>query len=195
MRPQLAEWAQLLFDLMWETGLRVSEALSIERACVNTATGEVQVQRVKGGELDTVLASKELARRLAGHYRPRYVRDKRVFPYSVEAAQKALARACKRAEVRHIHPHQFRHSFGFAYAQRPLGIGALEHQLRLMKLLGHKDLRATAVYFQPADHQVMDFWKEIRGEVEKSQVPLPPEEVHVELDWVRVLKEGLGLDK
>lgn len=163
MRPHLPDWRKLLFDLMWSTGLRVSEALGIARANIaRDGQGRwiMEVQGVKGEKLDKVLVSPDLARRLLAYYRPRHRRDKRVLPFSVEACQKALARACERAGVRHIHPHLVRHSFAVNYARRPVNISALEHRLRLRDLLGHKTIESAEPYFSPNQEDVLGYWEE-----------------------------------
>jgi integrase len=82
VQPNLPEWAQLLCDLLWFTGLRVSEALAIKRDKINRddrGRWTIEVQRAKKGPESTIVIPESLARRLLDYRRPRHVRSPLVF--------------------------------------------------------------------------------------------------------------------
>jgi integrase len=104
--------------------------------------------------------------------------------------------------VRHLHPHQTRHSFAMNYARRPLNISPLEHRIRLRDLLGHKSLESADPYFEPSQEDVLGYWEELAAEEElltEEEAPARPEPAAKsnppDSDPFRDIKRHLGLSR
>jgi integrase/recombinase XerD len=141
-----------MLELLYATGLRVSELISVEAAAVNFEVGYL---RVTGkGSKQRVVPMGEMARRLIAQYveevRPRLLRkrpsrflfvSRRGGPLTRQAFWKTLKLRAKRAGItRAISPHMLRHSF----ATHLLEGGA---DLRSVQaLLGHANIATTQIY-------------------------------------------------
>ena len=139
--------ARAALELLYATGLRVSELLSLQRASL-TARSEVLIVRGKGGRERMVLVSRAakdaVAALLAAAPASRYVfagRDPRQAMTRQGLAlllkQVALAAGLDPARVS---PHVLRHSF----ASHMLARGADLRSLQL--LLGHASIATTGIY-------------------------------------------------
>ena len=141
-----------MLELMYATGLRVSELVALEAANLNISQGVVRVTG-KGGKERLVPLGEE-----AGSWLRRYLRESR--PELLRGADCALVfvtarragmtrqafwysirRHAKAAGIgREVSPHMLRHSF----ATHLLNHGA---DLRVVQLLlGHSDLSTTQIY-------------------------------------------------
>jgi integrase/recombinase XerD len=141
-----------MMELLYATGLRVSELVSVEAAHVDLAIGCL---RVTGkGSKQRLVPMGDTARRLLQRYvdevRPRLLKrgpsrylfvSRRARPMTRQAFWKMLKRRAKRAGiVRAISPHMLRHSF----ATHLLEGGA---DLRSVQtLLGHANIATTQIY-------------------------------------------------
>jgi site-specific recombinase XerD len=68
---------------------------------------------------------------------------------SVRGIQYLMDEYIKKAGLeRHLSPHAFRHSVGYRLSKRGVGIRIIQ------KLLGHSDIRTTAIYVEPDLDQV-----------------------------------------
>lgn len=159
LHPYLEPHWQLLYDVLWQTGIRVSEALALERG--DLATDHIVVKRLKKTDptYDAIPISDELLGGLRGRVNNR---RRRVFPYTRQAAWAALRRAAGKAGIlRDVHPHQVRHSFGRRIARSDLGLTKLDHELVLARLLGHSSARYVGRYTRPGDDEVREVWRRI----------------------------------
>ncbi len=141
-----------LIVLLWRSGLRISEALSLGEQDLNERENTILVRRGKGGK-----------RRLIGmddwgwtEIRPWLEVRKTlpvgtVFPivlgasagkkWSASGARSALRHAASRSEVRRrINPHSFRHAHAVELAREGMSIHLIQRQL------GHANLGVTAIY-------------------------------------------------
>lgn len=167
MRPHLSDLWQAYFDLLWETGLRPSEALAITSDDIaQEASGSwwVDVKRLKRRDedpWDRVRVSPALAQRMIGRTNRQ---SKRPFPRTMSAAQLALRNAAEKAGVRDsVHPHLFRHSFGRRLAKSDWGLSAIEHLQIMQQLLGHKSAGSTQVYLEPGPEEVREAWDRLHA--------------------------------
>ena len=134
-------------ELLYSTGLRVTELLSLRRASLQRAP-ETLIVRGKGGRERTVLVSSAahaaVAALLAGAADSPYVfagRDPRQ-PLTRQALALALKAAALAAglDPARVSPHVLRHSF----ASHMLARGADLRTLQV--LLGHADINTTQIY-------------------------------------------------
>ena len=141
-----------MLELLYATGLRVSELVMAEVALVNLDVGYL---RVTGkGAKQRLVPMGERARQLLGQYvkeaRPRLLKkrasrymfvSRRGGPLTRQAFWKLLRQRALRAEIRQIiSPHMLRHSF----ATHLLEGGADLRSVQVM--LGHADIATTQIY-------------------------------------------------
>ena len=135
---------RLMAELMWQTGVRVSEMLSLSAGAIDW---EAQVLRVvtlkRRGHVRTIPLRPELLGKLARHLAERGIASNRpLFGLSRQRVHQIVAAAARRAGLPtdRAHPHTLRHSFGVACVLARVPV------LVLNAWLGHASLEATLVY-------------------------------------------------
>jgi integrase/recombinase XerC len=153
--PETFKFAQahVLIELLYCTGLRISEALSL-RAEVLTGATELRVVG-KGNKARIVPMVDALKDRFLEFVEPRSRHLQQVgkpdeqilfvsakgLPLSVRQAQRDVAEhAENRGLGQHLHPHMLRHSFGSHVLQGTQNLRAVQ------ELLGHASIASTQVY-------------------------------------------------
>ena len=158
IQAQLPPHWQLFYWLLWETGLRVSEALGIQKADLKDAGIMATRLKKKKPQVDLIPLPSTLLQAL--YLQVQAVRGKRLFPYTRGGAWLALKRASELAGVRRsMHPHLYRHGFGHRGSKLNLGLTALEHEALLQRLMGHSSPVSTRVYFKPTEAEVQQAWR------------------------------------
>ena len=143
--------ARLLMLIQWRAGLRISEALALERQDVRLDgdRATLRVRQGKGGRSRVVPVHAELAAALRTTlgYRRRDRRDARIVGVGRSAASEWIAETVRRAVAagvieagRHVASHTFRHS----YARHLLASGVPVNTLS--RWMGHSQLASTLVY-------------------------------------------------
>ena len=141
-----------LLELLYASGLRVSELVSLELGQINPDTNEIRVWG-KGSKERVVLMGKPAAEALRNyliHGRPKLLGEKRSNALFLNRygqriperrVQKMLENYAKKAGIgKKVHPHMLRHTF----ATHLLDGGA---DLRVVQeLLGHARLSSTQIY-------------------------------------------------
>lgn len=145
--------AHVLIELLYCTGLRISEALSLTDAVLANAT-ELRVVG-KGNKTRIVPVIELLRERFAefselrkqhlAHVGSHAVNalfvSAKGLPLSVRQAQKDVADQAKAKGLdQHLHPHMLRHSFGSHLLQSTQNLRAVQ------ELLGHASIASTQVY-------------------------------------------------
>ncbi len=147
----LGQRNRAILEILYATGVRVSELAGLDLASLDRAKGEMRV-RGKGGKERIVLLGQP-ARDALDLYlregRPKLLKGKRTSALflnrlgerlSVRGVQLMLDRCARKAGLRWVTPHLFRHTF----ATHMLGGGA---DLRVVQeLLGHASLSSTQIY-------------------------------------------------
>jgi integrase/recombinase XerD len=138
---------QVIFSTMYGTGLRVSEALHLRVADLDSQRMMIRIEQGKGHRDRYVPLSPKLLELLRTYWRklrPQPWLFPGQFPHqplSREAVGDAIARASERAGLKkQISPHSLRH----AYAVHLLEAGTDIRKIQL--LLGHRSLSTTARY-------------------------------------------------
>lgn len=142
-----------LMELLYATGLRQSEALDLKLGDVDLSSGEVRVERGKGGYGRVVPLGREAGAVLAAYLseaRPKLARggDAGFFFLSRRGRRvdpsrmlKTLKRYARRAGIsRPVGFHTFRHSVATHLLQRGAGIRHIQ------EFLGHHSLASTQIY-------------------------------------------------
>ncbi|MCE4602710.1 MAG: tyrosine-type recombinase/integrase [Desulfurococcales archaeon] len=132
----------LIVSVLAETGMRVSELLSIRIRDIDLDKGEVRIRGKYGKERIVFLgpASRALIKAYIDSSDPS-PREKLV-DMSYQAVHKRLKRLAIRAgiEPSRVRPHVLRHTFATEAIRRGMSLPALQ------KLLGHSDIKITEVY-------------------------------------------------
>jgi integrase len=142
----------LIVLLGGEAGLRCGEMMALEWSDVDLSKRQLRVERSdwkghitvpKGGRLRYVPLTVRLAAALRTH---RHLRGGRVLcsedggPLTQRLVQGLVARAARRANLRHVGVHVLRHTFCSHLAMRGAGARAIQ------ELAGHRDLSTTQRY-------------------------------------------------
>lgn len=152
---------RLLFTLIAETGLRVSEALGIYREdLLLNPDDEMIVIRGKGGRTRTLMlyAAPESLRLLHRYLRHSGITSGALFrgdasrggssrPIHYRTAHKAWTRYCAKARVQ-AGIHALRHSFATRLINEGVSLGVVR------KLLGHRNMQTTLRYAEVSDATV-----------------------------------------
>lgn len=145
----------VIFSTMYGTGMRVSEAVHLRAANIDSQRMMIRIELSKGHKDRDVQLSPKLLELLRCYWRrvrpgewmfPGQIPDQ---PLGREAVADAIAQARKRAGLRkRISPHSLRH----AYAVHLLEAGTDVRRIQL--LLGHRSLSTTARYLRLATTSV-----------------------------------------
>lgn len=139
--------------LLLDSGIRVSELVSIELYDINLAEGSIKIRRAKGNKERFIPIGSLVQRtfwKYINHYRPQPLTDKvtRLFlsdsglPLTISGIQQMLRRCGKRAGITGVRcsPHTFRHTFSKNYLLNGGDIFSLQ------KILGHSSLASVRLY-------------------------------------------------
>jgi integrase/recombinase XerD len=140
-----------MLELLYASGLRVSELVALPVAAVDTRLGIVRV-RGKGGKERIVPVGQRAQEALAAYLlgprmallRKRQSRDLFVTPRGKRMTRqgfwKLLARYARGAGLPDVHPHTLRHSFATHLLERGADLRAVQ------AMLGHADISTTQIY-------------------------------------------------
>ena len=151
----------LLLMMTFRHGLRVSEAIGIEKKDLNLKQSRIWVRRLKGSlSVEQPIAGDEL-RVIKRYLATREDRQRWLFvsergqAMTRQAVNYAIARAAERAGLGHVNPHMLRHSCGYYLANR-----TEVPDVRLIQdYLGHRDPKHTARYTRVASRRFEGLWR------------------------------------
>lgn len=135
---------RLILGVMWQTGVRVSELLSLTAASVDWHAQVLRVRTLKRRDhLRTIPLRAPLLGELARHVAGVGISgDRKLFPLTRQRIHQITAEAARRAGLPpdRAHPHTLRHSFAIACVLARVPV------LALNEWLGHASLEATLIY-------------------------------------------------
>jgi site-specific recombinase XerD len=174
---------ELLFRLLYEHGLRISECLSLTRAHVRR--GYLQIKgKKKGKRADEKINPGTLA--LFESVTKNLLPNTLIFPFSRQWASSLFHRACDKAGII-LQLRQGVHSLRHSLAHHLLDAGAplpvVQNRLR------HRSIGSTGVYLE-ADGRDVDSWRAraITGQVMQAAVPVSLAEIAE--PWKEALRWG-----
>ena len=142
----------LMLRVLWRTGVRVNELLTITPRDIEPRNDVVNITKAKGGKQRRVHLDAETIEMLSEYISEQQLpEDRPVF-------------AIKQRQVRNIvkrygsvigkdaHPHTFRHSYAIHCVRNGWDIR------RLQQVLGHSSLNVTAVYLQFNDRDIKELY-------------------------------------
>ncbi len=162
-----------LLELLFSTGLRVSELVALDREHLNLKRQEFSV-RGKGDKIRIVFVSDTARNALENYLNKRMDIDPAVFVrmrkgVNIEADEESLrltARsvqrivkkyATKAGIVKDVHPHTLRHSFATDLLQNGADIRSVQ------ELLGHSDITTTQIYTHVTNKGLKDVHRKFHG--------------------------------
>ena len=143
-----------IFELLFSTGLRISELCNLDRESINLKSDEFSV-RGKGSKVRVVFLSSEAKNALKIYLdkrqdmaEPLFVsqKEKRLTPRSIERFIKQYA--IKAGIMKPVTPHTLRHSFATDLLRNGADLRAVQ------LLLGHANISTTQVYTHITDREL-----------------------------------------
>lgn len=134
---------KLLMRLLWETGLRISEALNLTYACIYP--DGINILQGKGGKQRFVPCQAPLLGELL-RYRETHKEQRLFQKITTEVgALKMMRRYAKEAGLgKRVHPHLFRHSFAINFIQQT------GNPFALQDIGGWSDMETVKIYMRLA---------------------------------------------
>ncbi|MBE9390611.1 tyrosine-type recombinase/integrase [Fervidicoccus fontis] len=131
----------LIISLLFETGMRANELLSITADDVDLTDGEISVKNAKYGKVRTVFLGENSKFLLAERVK-NISSGERVIPLSYNGLYKRIKSLAKRAGIplEKVRPHILRHTFATEAVRSGMSLPALQ------KILGHSDIKVTQIY-------------------------------------------------
>jgi len=159
--PTTATRDRALFTLLYETGMRVGEALSIQRCDVDLTPGDEKVRVLGKGQRErTVLlvAAPQSVRLLRRHLRLSGIKSGSIFrgdpnrggtnlAMDYTTVRRAWLRYCRKAGIQAT-IHQLRHSRASQLVRAGVPLATVR------KLLGHRSIQTTMLYAEVDDETV-----------------------------------------
>lgn len=155
--PVLIARNKAILAVLLDTGLRAGELCGLKLSDVYIAPGEsficVLGKGSKEREVGLGVKSSALLSDYIEHYRAASLDEPHVFlthkhePLNRNGLDQMLHRLAKRAGVKHVHPHKWRHTFAVQYLLQGGDV------YMLSKLLGHTSIDITQVYVQTVKSQ------------------------------------------
>ncbi|MGM5480395.1 MAG: site-specific tyrosine recombinase/integron integrase [Nanobdellota archaeon] len=160
---QLNEKSRLLVTLLYASGLRVSELVSLKVTDFEFEKNYGWVREGKGNKDRMFVFSKELSedlqRFIKKHDLKNYVFTGRFDkPMTTRNVQKIISSASKRAQItKQVTPHKLRHSFATHLLEAGNDVRVIQ------ELLGHSNLQTTQIY----THVTSSTLRSVKSPIEK----------------------------
>lgn len=136
-----AHW-HLFYEILWQIGIRVSEALAIQPKDIDALGVWITRSKRKDHLREHLPLTTDIIERLRARI-TEHPRSLTIFPFTPQAAWLALQTAATKAGIRTtIHPHSFRHGMGHRAAR------AGESANTIQKILGHTSVATTFRYMK-----------------------------------------------
>lgn len=141
----------VIAELMYATGMRVSEVAKLTSGNIDLEAGVIKLEGVKNERVRLCFLNEyakvvleQYMKRIKEYTTYRYHTDETLFGCKAHRLEivisMELKKACRKAGVKEISSHGFRHSFGSHLLKAGCSIRYIQ------ALLGHKRLRSTEVY-------------------------------------------------
>lgn len=163
--PSIRARDKALLEVLFSTGLRVSEIASLKRDQVNLGTGEFAV-RGKGDKVRVVFLSELAKEWLKKYLDSRHDDNQRIFPITTRQIQRIVNKYARAAGiVKDVHPHTIRHSYATDLLQSGSDLRSVQ------ALLGHSSITTTQIYTHVTNPQLKEvhqaFHARRRGKIDK----------------------------
>jgi integrase/recombinase XerD len=145
----------LLMQVLWRTGVRVSELINIRPRDIEWSNQVVNITKAKRGKQRRVLLDEDTIKMLSDYVLALNIpEDQPVFGLT----RRHIGRIVKKygnTIGMDVHPHTLRHSFAIHLVR-----GGMDLR-RLQLLLGHSSLNMTQIYLQFKDDDIREVYQKI----------------------------------
>lgn len=168
-KEEIARRDETILELLFSTGLRVSELCSLNRVQVNTNKGEVFI-RGKGGKDRVVFISPSAASAISAYIKIRKdkyepllihyggVKDEEFMRLTPRSVQRIVSGYAKKAGItKKVSPHTLRHSFATDLLFNGADIRSVQ------EMLGHSSITTTQMYTHVTNKQLKEVHKAFHG--------------------------------
>ncbi len=147
----------LMFRILWRTGLRVSELLSIRPQDLEAHNQVINITKAKGNKQRRVMLDTETFALLLDYISTNNIPMSRpIFTFSSVWAWKLFKKYARISGLPDTtHPHTLRHSYAIYLVRSGLDLR------RVQQLLGHSNLNTTQVYLQFKDENLREGYNKI----------------------------------
>jgi len=158
---------KILIGLLYSSGLRVSEVVSIRLRDIDFKNNLLLVREGKGGRSRITTISKEILEQIKRYLRERKRESEYLFEtkrghITIKTAQIIVKKAAKKAKApKETHCHTLRHSFATHLLEQGENLKVIQ------KLLGHKDIRTTQTYVHIAKNMIKNIRNPLDIAIEK----------------------------
>ena len=148
---------KLILKLLFDTGLRAKELLSIKVSDIDFERRSITVRNTKNQETRTVFFTETTKSLLMKYIKSRGLKSEdKLFNLTYNALYKRLKRIGKKIGI-DLRPHLLRHTFATIAIKKGVPLPAVQ------KLLGHKDIRTTQIYTHLLTTDLENIYKKTFG--------------------------------
>lgn len=152
-----------ILEVLFSTGTRVSELVSLNRDDVNLERGEFSVLG-KGGKRRVVFLSEEAKKWLKEYLKTRKDKDKAIFMLTPRQVERIVQKAAKKAGiVKKVTPHTLRHSYATDLIQGGADLRSVQ------ALLGHASVTTTQIYTHVTNPQLREIHRKFHRRKQKEK--------------------------
>jgi integrase/recombinase XerD len=142
----------LMLRLLWRTGVRVNELLTIKPSDLEPRNDVVNIVKVKGGKHRRVHLDAETSKMLSEHVSALELSDDRPVSALKERQVRNIVKRYGSVIGKDVQPHTFRHSYAIHCVRNGWDIR------RLQQVLGHSSLNTTAAYLKFNDRDIKELY-------------------------------------
>jgi len=149
---QCSQRDYLMLRVLWRTGVRVNELLTITPRDVERNNNVINVTKAKGGKQRRVHLDPETIKMLSEYVSTQQLPDDRPVFALKQRQVRNIVKRYGSVIGKDVHPHTFRHSYAIYCVRNGWDIR------RLQQVLGHSSLNVTAVYLQFNDQDIKELY-------------------------------------
>ena len=142
----------LMLRVLWRTGVRVNELLTITPRDIESNNSVVNITKAKGGKQRRVHLDAETIKMLSEYVSAQQLRDDRPIFALKQRQVRNIVKRYGSIIGKDVHPHTFRHSYAIHCVRNGWDIR------RLQQVLGHSNLNVTAVYLKFNDADLREIY-------------------------------------
>ena len=149
---QCSQRDYLMLRVLWRTGVRVNELLTITPRDIEPNNNVINVTKAKGGKQRMVHLDAETIKMLAEYVSAQQLPDDRPIFTLKQRQVRNIVKRYGSVIGKDAHPHTFRHSYAIHCVRNGWDIR------RLQQVLGHSSLNTTAVYLKFNDRDIKELY-------------------------------------
>ena len=142
----------LLLRVLWRTGVRVNELLTITPRDIEPNNSVINITKAKGGKQRRVHLGATTIKMLSEYVSAQQLPDDRLVFALKQRQVRNIVKRYGSVIGKDVHPHTFRHSYAIHCVRNGWDIR------RLQQVLGHSSLNVTAVYLQFNDQDIKELY-------------------------------------